>query len=80
MLAKLKYSKYFTSQYYHIELCSEKRHKSAFTTIFGKFEFLRMPFGLAQGPAYFTLLIQKVLGSFSDLLFPYGSCVSTQFC
>ena len=45
------------------------RYKSAFTTIFGKYKFLTMPFGLAQGPAYFTALMQKVYGQFNDFCF-----------
>ena len=28
---------------------------------FGKYEFLMVPFGLAQAPAYFQLLMNKVL-------------------
>ena len=40
------------------------KHKSTFTTIFGKYEFLRMSFGLVQGPVYFIALMQKVLGHF----------------
>ena len=66
ILARLQTSKIFTrldliSGYYHIKC----RHKSAFTTIFGKYEFLGMSFGLAQGLAYITTLIQKVLGTFN---------------
>ena len=28
-----------------------------------------MPFGLAQGPVYFTAIIQKVLGHSNDIFF-----------
>ena len=46
---------------------------STFTTIFGKYKFMRMPFGLAQGLAYFTALMQNVLGTFIDFcFFPVG--------
>ena len=31
--------------------------KNAFTMVFGKFEFLRLPFGLSQGPDFFIWLI-----------------------
>ena len=33
----------------------------AFVTPFGKYKFLMVPFGLAQAPAYFQLLMNKVL-------------------
>ena len=59
MLAWLQSSKYFTSLdlrsgYYNIKLSPETNHRSAFTAILSKCKFLRMPFGLMQGPAYFT--------------------------
>ena len=65
MLAYLCESNFFTSlelrsRQYHIKLSSETRHKNDFTTIFAKYQFIRMPFRLAQGPAYFTVLMQKV--------------------
>ena len=55
----LKEAKYFTTLdlcngYYHIKLDEESIPKSAFTTVFGKFEFLRLPFHLSQGP-YFII-------------------------
>ena len=58
----LKEVKYFRalelhSAYYHIMLDKESILKSAFTTVFGKFEFLRLPFGLSQGPDFFIHLI-----------------------
>ena len=37
------------------------RAKTAFVTPFGKYEFNMVPFGLAQAPAYFQALINKVL-------------------
>ena len=40
---------------------SESRVKSAFVVPMGKWEFKRTPFGLSQAPAYFQLLIDKVL-------------------
>ena len=35
----------------------ESISKSAFTTVFGKFEFLRLPLGLSQGLDFFLWLI-----------------------
>ena len=45
------------SGYYHIKLVEESIPKSAFTTVFIKFEFLKLPFGLSQGPDFFIHLI-----------------------
>ena len=39
--------------------------KTAFTSPFGKHEYLKVPFGLAQAPAYFQELINKVLKRFT---------------
>ena len=49
------------SGYYHIGLTRESRAKSAFVMPMGKWQFKRTPFGLSQAPAYFQLLIDKVL-------------------
>ena len=66
MYAKLKGAKVFStidlrSGYHHIALGKSSRAKTAFVTPFGKYKFLMVPFGLAQGPAYFQLLMNKVL-------------------
>ena len=49
------------SGYYHIRLTRESRAKSAFVVPMGKWQFKCTPFGLSQAPAYFQLLIDKVL-------------------
>ena len=49
------------SGYYHIGLTRESRAKSAFVVPMGKWQFKCTPFGLSQAPAYFQLLIDKVL-------------------
>ena len=66
MYAKLKGAKVFStidlrSGYHHIALGKSSRAKTAFVMPFGKYEFLMVPFGLAQAPAYFQLLMNKVL-------------------
>ena len=66
MYAKLKGAKVFStidlrSGYHHIALGKSSRAKTAFVTPFGKYEFLMVPFRLAQAPAYFQLLMNKVL-------------------
>ena len=70
MYAKLKGAKVFStidlrSGYHHIALGKDSRAKTAFVTPFDKYEFLLVPFGLAQAPAYFQLLMNKVLEGLS---------------
>ena len=66
MYAKLKGAKFFStivlrSGYYHIALGKDSRAKTAFVMPFGKYKFLQVPFGLAQAPAFFQHLMNKVL-------------------
>ena len=66
MYAKLKGTKVFStidlrSGYYHIALGKDSRAKTAFVMPFGRYEFLMVPFGLAQAPAYFQSLMNQVL-------------------
>ena len=66
MYVKLKGAKVFStidlkSGYHHIALGKSSRAKTAFVTPFGKYKFLMVQFGLAQAPAYFQLLMNKVL-------------------
>ena len=66
MYAKLKGAKVFStidlrSRYHHITLGESSRAKTAFVTPFGKYKFLMVPFGLAQAPAYFQLVMNKFL-------------------
>ena len=73
MYAKLKGAKFFStidlrSGYYHIALGKESRAKTACVTPFGKYEFLQVPFGLAQAPAFFQHLMNKVLDNCSSAM------------
>ena len=67
LYAKLKGYKVFSSLdlrsgYYHIGLKNSAKPKSAFIlSSLGKYQFNRVPFGLAQAPAYFQKLINDVL-------------------
>ena len=70
MYAKLKGAKVFSTIYlksgcHHIVLGKDSRAKTAFVTLFGKYEFLMVSLGLAQAPAYFQLLMNKVLEGLS---------------
>ena len=72
--AGLKGSKIYSifnmrSGYCHMVLSEESRPKTAFVSLFGKWEFKRCPFGLAQAPAYFQRLVNEVL---SGLTFAFG--------
>ena len=57
VLSKLDLEKGF----YQVGLTEEARARSAFVTPIGKFEFLRMPFGMRNAPSTFQLLIDIVL-------------------
>ena len=50
-----------SSEYYHIALSPKAQKESDFITPIGKFKFKKVPFGLAQAPAYFHMLINEVL-------------------
>ena len=50
-------------------LSERARLKMAFVSSYGKWEFKRCPFGLAQAPAYFQRLLNEVL---SGLNFAFG--------
>ena len=57
------------SGYYRRVFSEKSRPKSAFVSSFGKWEFKRYPFGLAQAPTYFQRLVNEVL---SGLTFAFG--------
>ena len=62
IFSKLSSVKYFSTLnlhtgYHHILLDED----SAFTCHFKKIKYLKVPFGLAQAPAYFPELMNKVL-------------------
>ena len=68
--ARLKGSKIYStfdmrSRYYYMVLSEKSRQKMAFVSSYGKWEFKRCPFGLAQAPAYFQRLVNKVLSGFT---------------
>ena len=76
MYANLRGVKIFTtldlrSGYYHIALDNESKAKTAFVTLFGKYEFNAVPFGLVQAPAYFQQLISIVLQDCSGFAMAY---------
>ena len=71
--AQLKGSKIYStfdmrSGYYHMVLPEDSRPKTAFVSLFGKWEFKRCPFGLAQALAYFQRLVNEILSGLPLLL------------
>ena len=70
IFSKLNGSKYFTTLdlragYHHIPLDKSSIPKTAFNLPFGKYEYVKVPFGLAQAPAYFQELMTSILKDFN---------------
>ena len=51
--------------YHNIALDEDSIKKTAFILPFGKYECLKVPFGLAQAPAYLKKMMRKVLNGLS---------------
>lgn len=54
------------SGYHQVAMHERDRSKTAFTTPFGLYEYVRMPFGVCNGPVTFQRLMQVTM---SDLIF-----------
>ena len=66
IFSQLNGAKYFSTLdlragYHHIGLTTDLIPKTAFTSPFGKYKYVKVPFGLAQAPAYFQELMTGVL-------------------
>ena len=69
IFSKLNGAKYFssldlTASYHHIPLDKSLIPKTAFNSPFSKYEHVKVPFGLAQAPAYFQELMTGILKNF----------------
>ena len=70
IFSQLNRVKYFSTLdlwagYHHIPLEESSMPKTAFTSPYGKYEYIKVPFGLVQAPAYFQELMTGVLNDFS---------------
>ena len=66
IFSQLNRARYFSTMdlragYHHIGLTTDLIPKTAFTSPFGKYEYVKVPFRLAQAPAYFQELMTGVL-------------------
>ena len=69
IFSKLNRATYFTTLdlctgYHHIPLDKSAIHKTAFNSPFGKYEYIKVPFGLVQAPAYLQELMTGILKDF----------------
>ena len=60
-----------TKGYYQIKMCDSDVPKTAFICHRGKYEFLRMPFGVKNAPAVFQELMQALLHDHKTFSTPY---------
>jgi hypothetical protein len=72
ILATFEGKRYFTSidllkGFHQIGLDHESILKTAFATVFGQFEFLRLPFGLNSAPAIFQAAMTEALAGIQDV-------------
>ena len=70
IFSKLNRATYFKmldlcTGYHHIPLDKPSIMKTAFNSPFGKYKYIKVPFGLAQAPAYFQELMNGILKDFS---------------
>ena len=70
IFSRLNTATYFTTLdlqagYHHIPLHKPSILKRDFNSPFGKYEYVKVPFGLAQAPAYFQELMTGILKDFS---------------
>ena len=66
-------AKYFSTLdlragYHHIPLEKSSTPKTAFNLPFGKYEYVKVPFGLAQAPVYFQELMTGILKDFNFVI------------
>ena len=70
IFSKLNGAKYFTTldlraRYHHIPLDKSSSLKTAFNSPLRKYEYMKVPSGLAQAPAYLQELMTGILKDFN---------------
>ena len=60
----LHYFRPLHAGYHHIPLDKSSIPKTAFNSPFGKYEYVKVPFGLTQAPAYFQEIMTGILKDF----------------
>ena len=73
IFSQLNNTKYFSTVDlqagdHHIPLDEASILKTAFTSPFGKYEYIKVPFGPAQAPAYFQELMTGILKDFNSTI------------
>ena len=73
IFSKLNGTTYFTTLdlragYHHVPLDKPSIPKTAFNSPFGKYKYVKVPFGLAQAPAYFQELMTGILKDFNFVI------------
>jgi hypothetical protein len=54
--------------FHQIRVAPEDVYKTAFVTQYGAYEYLVMPFGLANAPTHFTLLMNAILQGLDSVI------------
>ena len=80
IFSKLNGATYFTTLdlragYHHIALDKPSILKTAFNSPFRKHEYVKVPFGLAQAPAYFQELMTGILKDFNFVIAYLGNII-----
>ena len=73
IFSQLNRAKYFSTLdlqagHHHIPLDKLSIPKTVFTSQFGKYEYMKVPFGLTQAPPYFQELMTCILKDFSSAI------------